>query len=176
MTWPRRPEPEHVAHGGAHLLVVLAVLLALGPPAFAQAPDPAPPASDPAPDPAPQAAPAPAPKTVAPAPAPAPAQAAQPAAAPVTEPAAAPAARPAAKPRPQRRERAKRRQPAKRKTNARPTSVTRTFGTPAISAPRLVAEPGTLASTDARLAALALLVAAAGSLGLIGHLHREMAG
>jgi hypothetical protein len=49
-----------------------------------------------------------------------------------------------------------------------------TFGTPAITVPRFVAEPGTLASADARLAALALLVAAAGSLGLIGHLRREM--
>jgi hypothetical protein len=99
---------------------------------------------------------------------------APPAAAQVTESVAAPAAKPTAKPRPQRRERAKRHRPAERKTNARQTPVPRTFGTTAITAPRLVAEPGTLASADARLAALALLVAAAGSLGLIGHLRREM--
>jgi hypothetical protein len=92
----------------------------------------------------------------------------------VTEPAAAPAAAPAAKPRTHRRERAKRRRPAERRTNTRPTPAPPTFGTTALTAPRLVAEPGTLASADARLAALALLVAAAGSLGLIGHLRREM--
>jgi hypothetical protein len=47
----------------------------------------------------------------------------------------------------------------------------------AVPAPHLVAEPGTqLASTDARLGALALLVAAAGCLGLLGQLRRETAG
>ena len=43
-----------------------------------------------------------------------------------------------------------------------------------ISAPRLVIERGSrLATAEARLAALALLIAAAGSLGLIAHLRRE---
>ena len=177
MTWPRRPEQGHVAHGGAQLLVVVAALLALCAPAAAQAPDPAPQAGGPAPDPAPQAAPAPAPKPAAPAPAPV--QAAPLAAAPAGEPARAPAAAPAAQPRREsapRRERAKRRRPAARRIRKPSRSAPRMFGTTAIIAPRFVAEPGTLASADARLAALALLVAAAGSLGLIGHLRREMLG
>jgi hypothetical protein len=175
MTWPRRPEHGHV---GAHLLAVVAVLLALCAPAAAQAPDPAPPAAGPAPDPAPQAAdPAQAPPPAAPAPAvEPPAPATPPSAEPVTEPAAAPPATPAAKPRAQRRERAKRRRPSERTTNTRQTPRPRMFGTTAITAPRFVAKPATLASADARLAALALLVAAAGSLGLIGHLRREIGG
>ena len=149
------------------------MLIASSPPAFGQSPDPAPPASGPAPDPAPQAAPAPAPASPAPlTPAP-PAAAAEPPSAPAAAPAAAPPKRkPAA-----RRERSRRSRPATRRKPAPEHRTLRTMGTGAIPAavpaPRLVAEPGTpLASTDARLGALALLVAAAGCLGLLGQLRR----
>lgn len=178
MTWPRRPEHGRVAHGGPQLLVALAMLLAASAPAFGQSPDPAPAASGPAPDPAPQAAPPPAPPPSSPAPASTPAPVAAPAPAPAAEPppataAAQPKRKPAA-----RRERNRRSRPAtRRKPPAREHRTVRTFGPGAIPAtvpaPRLVAEPGTpLASTDARLGALALLVAAAGCLGLIGHLRQ----
>src|SRR5262245_54380831 len=187
MTRPRRPEHGRAAHGGTQLLVALVALLALASPTFAQSPDPAPPAGGPAPDPAPQPAPAPTPAPAAPAPAPAQEQAAPtpaaptPAAEPAAQPAPAPAAAaPSAKPnrRPAaRRERTRRQRPAQIRTPKRATRLVPTFGASAISAavlpPRLVARPGTpLASTDARLGALALLIAAAGCLGLIGHLRR----
>jgi hypothetical protein len=193
MTRPRRPEHGRRAHGGAHLLVALAMLLAVNAPAFAQNPDPAPPGSGPAPDPAPQAAPAPAsaPAEQAPAQAPAPVeqsppQAPPPAPAPAAEsqPAPAPATPAATKPRrrpAEHRERARRHRPATRRKPAPERPRLRTFRATAIPAtvpaPRLVAEPGTpLATTEARLAALALLVAAAGCLGLIGHLRRGTVG
>lgn len=190
MTWPRRPEHGHVAHGGASLLVVIAMLLGLCGPATAQSPDPAPPASGPAPDPAPQAAPPLPPRTEAASPpAPAPPTAAPPPAprssapAPRSSAPAAPAARTADRPAAQRerakhREAAARRQDAKRRRAAerRARLLARIVATPALQAPLpvpdLVTEPGPLASGEARLAALALLVAAAGSLGLIVHLRR----
>jgi hypothetical protein len=177
MTWPRRPEHGHV---GAHLLAVVAVLLALCAPAAAQAPDPAPPAAGPAPDPAPQAAdPAQAPPPAAPAPAVEP-----PAPAPTSGPATQPVPAPAAQPRREsgeRRERAKRRRAAGRprqtRSQRRPPSFGATTIPASVLAPRLVIERSApLATAEARLAALALLVAAAGSLGLIGHLRRETLG
>jgi len=178
MTWPRRPEYGRVAHVGAHLLVVVAVLLALCAPAAAQAPDRAPPAAGPAPDPAPQAAdPARAPPPAAPAPTAAP-PAPAPASGPATQTAPAPAA-PAARPRSESGERAKRRRPADRRPKqTRSQRRPRSFGVTAIPAsvlaPRLVIERSApLGTAEARLAALALLVAAAGSLGLVGHLRRE---
>jgi outer membrane biosynthesis protein TonB len=178
MTWPRRPEHGRVAQGGARLLVALAMLVAASAPAAAQSPDAAPPAPGPAPDPAPQATPAPEPAPAAPAPA---QTTPPPAPAPLAESSPAPVATPAAQPRPtstKRREPSRRgRRPVKRRkpTSERPRR--RTFGVTAlpatVTAPRLVAEPGTpLASTEARLAALALLIAAAGCLGLVDHLRR----
>jgi hypothetical protein len=200
MIWPRRPEYRHIARVGAHLLAVVAVLFAVCGPALAQSPDPAPPAPGPAPDPAPQAAPAPARAPAEPPPAQeqpqAPAQeqpqapaeeqplAPAPTTEPATQPARAPAATRAAQPPREsvaRRQNAKRRRPVARQKPPRPRPRPRIFAPAAIPgtvpAPSLVIERGgPLATTEARLAALALLVAAAGSLGLIGHLRRETMG
>ena len=68
---PRRPGRGAAPHGGALLLLVLAMVLAGAQPAAAQSPDPAPATSGPAPDPAPGAAQPASPATPAPAPAPA---------------------------------------------------------------------------------------------------------
>ena len=179
MTWPRRPEHGRIARVGAHLLAVVAVLLAVCAPAAAQGPDPAPPAPGPAPDPAPQAAaPAQAPAPAAPAPA-APAPRAR-----LTEPVPAAGRRTGRARRSRRVSRANvasepsGRGPPRAESKRAARSRPRTFGVTTIPAsvpaPRLVIERSSqLATAEARLAALALLVAAAGSLGLIGHLRRE---
>jgi hypothetical protein len=81
-----------------------------------------------------------------------------------------------------RRQAAERRQDAKRRRAAerRARLLARFAATqairPPLPVPRLVSEPGPLAAAEARLAALALLVAAAGSLGLIGQLRRGTLG
>ena len=153
------------------------MLVGLCGPAAAQQPDAAPAAGGPAPDPAPEAAaPAPTAAPSAPAPAapvapapttvpsqPAPAAAAQPPASTPT-----PTPRPAAKPRPekQRSGAARERRPAERSEPATPDVIP-----PALVTQAAVSEAGPLDSTEARLAALALLIAAAGSLGLVTSLR-----
>ena len=177
MIRPGRPQ-----HGRLSLFLVatvLTTLVGLCGTAAAQQPDAAPPAGGPAPDPAPEAA-APAPTAAPPAAAPAPAPAvpaapeqtavpSQPApAATAQPPASTPTPRPAAKPRPekQRRSATRERRRARRTGPATPKVVP-----PALVTQATVSEAGPLESTEARLAALALLIAAAGSLGLVNQLR-----
>lgn len=131
------------------------MLLALAAPAAAQQPDTAPPSSAPRPDPAPQVQVAPAP--VAPAPT-------------VRAPVATPAPTPRATATPSRRVAARRPRP---KPEPARRQVRATAGAPpAVPSTRLHIDGRRLDDPALRAAALALLVAAAGSLALIVPLRR----
>jgi outer membrane biosynthesis protein TonB len=175
---PRRPGRGAAPHGGAILLLVLAVFLAGAEPVAAQSPDPAPATSGPAPDPAPASATA-QPATQAPAtpaltPAPAAAQrTTQPVATPA--PTAAPAAAPvtqAAPPAETRKTPARRPRRNRREVEKTPDPSPPTFD---LSRPPAITEAAaTLDTPAARAAALALLLAAAGSLALLTPLRRGL--
>ena len=92
----------------------------------------------------------------------------------------APATTPKPKPRrqsPARRERPKPRPVAERRERTKPerraSTISRTAIPASLSPPRIAIKRGTtLATAEARLAAIALLVAAAGSLALLTYLRR----
>jgi hypothetical protein len=165
-------------------MLLLGIAMLFAAPAAAQQPDPAPPGSSgPAPDPAPRVPPVPTPSVprfVVPTPtaaAPAaprtssPAEPTPTAAPPGPAPTAAPPTpTPRAKPAP-----APRRRPAHRRTKpeARSGPVRIASVTPPLIAPSRF-ESRRIDDPDLRAAALALLVAAAGSLALVGPLRRGM--